>query len=138
MSHHEGTHSNRASDAAVALVKQALEAWSFGDAEAAAAILTDDVEWHEIGRPDAIHGKAALAARFDQPDAESWSIKGETHDVLANENHAIAMVTATATHGDQSLTYKVIEVYHLRDGKISARWAFSDDTEAINTFFGGS
>jgi hypothetical protein len=24
----------------------------------------------------------------------------------------------------------------MRDGKISARWAFSDDTEAINRFFG--
>jgi hypothetical protein len=32
----------------------------------------------------------------------------------------------------------VAEIYHVRDGKISARWAFSDDTEAINRFFGSS
>ena len=138
MSHHESSPSNRASDAAVAVVKHAIEAWDLGDAAASEAVLTDDIEWHEIGRADAVHGKAALAERFSAPDAASWSIKGEVHDVLASENHAVALVTATATHGDQSLTYKVIEVYHLRDGKISARWAFSDDTEAINRFFGGS
>jgi hypothetical protein len=26
----------------------------------------------------------------------------------------------------------------VKDGKISARWAFSDDTEEINRFFGGT
>jgi ketosteroid isomerase-like protein len=31
----------------------------------------------------------------------------------------------------------VAEIYHIRDGKISARWAFSDDTAAINDFFKG-
>jgi ketosteroid isomerase-like protein len=47
-------------------------------------------------------------------------------------------VTATAKRADgQSLTYKVAEIYHVKDGKITARWAFSDDTEAINRFFGG-
>ncbi len=138
MSHHESSPANRASDANVAVVKKALDAWASNDMQAASDVLTDDIEWHEIGRSDATHGKAALAERFSAPDAAAWSIKGETHDVLANENHALAMVTATATHGDRSLTYKVIEVYHIRDGKISARWAFSDDTEAINRFFGGS
>ena len=47
------------------------------------------------------------------------------------------MATAVATKPNgESLTYKVIEIYHVKDGKITARWAFSDDTEAINRFFG--
>jgi ketosteroid isomerase-like protein len=138
MSHHDTDHMKRATDANVAVVKKALDAWASGDAEAAAAVMTDDIEWHEIGNPNALHGKAALAERFNQPDAQSWSMKGDTHDVVANEDHAIALVTATATQGDRSLTYKVAEIYHIRDGKISARWAFSDDTEAINKFFGGA
>ena len=44
-------------------------------------------------------------------------------------------MTATATMGDQSLTYRTAEIYHMRDGKITERWAFSDDTERINRFF---
>ena len=57
---------------------------------------------------------------------------------MANEDHAIALVTATAHMGGRSLTYRTAEIYHVRDGKISARWAFSDDTAAINEFFAGS
>ena len=138
MSHHDTEHNKRVTDANVAVVQKALDAFATGDMQASADVLTDDVEWHEIGRADAIHGKAALAERFSAPDAADWSIKGDTHDVLASENHGVAIVTATATHGDQSLTYRVVEIYHIRDGKISARWALSDDTEAINKFFGGN
>jgi ketosteroid isomerase-like protein len=129
----------RASDANVAVAQKGFDAFNSGDMQAAADLLTDDVEWHEIGRPDAIRGKAALAERYNQPDAQAWSITGEKHDILANDDHTVALVTATATKPNgETLTYKVAEIYHIRDGKISARWAFSDDTEAINRFFGGS
>jgi ketosteroid isomerase-like protein len=51
----------------------------------------------------------------------------------------VALITATATKpSGEPLTYKVAEIYHVKDGKISARWAFSDDTEEINRFFGGT
>jgi ketosteroid isomerase-like protein len=54
---------------------------------------------------------------------------------VANDDHTIALLTATASMGDQSLTYRVAEIYHIRDGKLTARWAFSDDTDRINRFF---
>jgi ketosteroid isomerase-like protein len=31
--------------------------------------------------------------------------------------------------------YRTAEIYHVADGKVTARWAFSDDTAAINEFF---
>jgi uncharacterized protein len=99
--------------------------------------LTDDIVWHEIGRDEPIRGKQALVERFSNMP-EGASIKAETHDVLANDEHAIQLVTATATMGDQELVYRTAEIYHMRDGKISERWAFSDDTERINRFFGGA
>ncbi len=58
--------------------------------------------------------------------------------MLANEEHAIALVTATATMGGKSLTYRTAEIYHVKDGKVTARWAFSNDTGAINEFFAGT
>lgn len=127
----------RSSDANVEVVRQAGDAFNRGDTQAVAAFLTDDIEWHEIGRADPIIGKEALAARFAGalPD---WDISVDTHDILANDEHAIALVTATARIGGKSLTYRTVEIYHVRDGQISARWAFSDDTAAINEFFAGS
>jgi ketosteroid isomerase-like protein len=69
---------------------------------------------------------------------EGASIKTETHDVIANDEHAVQLVTATATMDGQELVYRTAEIYHVRDGKVVERWAFSDDTERINKFFGGA
>ncbi|MEX0629335.1 MAG: nuclear transport factor 2 family protein [Chloroflexota bacterium] len=127
----------RTSDASIALLRQALDAFNRGDAQAAAEFLADDVEWYEIGRAEPIMGKEALAARYASA-MPGWNITGDLHDIVANDDHAIALVTATANMGGRSLTYRVAEIYHIRDGKIAARWAFSDDTAAINAFFAGT
>ena len=108
-----------------------------GDMMAMLDLLDDDIVWHEIGRDEPIRGKQALTERFSSMP-EGSSITAETHDVVANDEHTIQLVTATATMGDQSLAYRTAEIYHMRDGKITERWAFSDDTERINRFFGGA
>ena len=107
-----------------------------GDMMSQMEMLDDDVVWHEIGRDEPIRGKQALIERFSGMP-EGASIRTETHDVLANDEHTIQLVTATATLGGQELVYRTAEIYHMRDGKITERWAFSDDTERINRFFGG-
>ena len=108
-----------------------------GDVASVIDLLADDIVWHEIGRDEPTRGKQALMERFAEMP-EGGSIAIETHDVVANDEHCIQLVTATATMGDQSLVYRTAEIYHMRDGKITARWAFSDDTERINAFFGGA
>jgi hypothetical protein len=40
-------------------------------------------------------------------------------------------MTVTATRGDKTLQYRTAEIYHMKDGMITARWAFSDDTARI-------
>ena len=114
----------------------AAEVERTGDMSSAFDGIDDDIVWHEIGRDEPIRGKEALMERFSGMP-EGASITTETHDVLANDEHAIQLVTATATMGDQELVYRTAEIYHVRDGKITERWAFSDDTDRINKFFGG-
>jgi uncharacterized protein len=108
-----------------------------GDMMSQIDMLDDNVVWHEIGREEPIRGKQALAERFAGMP-EGATIKTETHDIVANDEHTIVLVTATATMGGQELVYRTAEIYHMRDGKITERWAFSDDTERINRFFGGT
>jgi len=116
------------------MVRKAMESVNNGDMTAQMDLLADDVVWHEIGRDEPIRGKEALMARFGEAP-EGGSIRVDAHDVVANDEHTIALVTATATMGDQSLTYRTAEICHVRDGKVTERWAFSDDTERINRFF---
>lgn len=107
-----------------------------GDPTTMGDMLTDDVVWHEIGRDDPIRGKDALMERY-QGMPEGVEFKVETHDIVANDEHAVQLVNVTATMDGRTLNYRTAEIYHMRDGKIAERWAFSDDTEAINRFFGG-
>jgi uncharacterized protein len=100
--------------------------------------VVDDVEWHEIGRPDPVRGKDALARLFSGPREPDSELISEIHDVVANDDHAVALVQATVRRGTRSLDYRTAEIFHVRDGKITARWAFSDDTAAINEFFAGN
>jgi len=118
------------------LIRRMNDAMMSGDMSAAAGFLADDVEWHEIGRDEPIRGLAALAERYQGAEPPDWQITNvEVHDVVANDEHAIGLGTNTATRGGRTFTYRTAEIYHVKDGKVTARWAFSDDTAAINEFF---
>jgi uncharacterized protein len=115
-----------------AMVRRMADAMKRGDVEALEAMLADDVVWHEIGRSQPTRGKAAMR---DEMGGADYQITYELHDVVANDDHTIALGEATATRGDRTFTYRTAEIYHVRDGRIAERWAFSDDTGAIAAFF---
>jgi ketosteroid isomerase-like protein len=122
-----------------ALVRKAIEGMNTGDFGGQMELLADDVVWHEIGSDEPVRGKDALMARFAaMPVPEGGGFSVDIHDVVANDEHTIALATATATMGDQSFTYRTAEIMHVRDGKVTERWAFSDDTERITRFFAQS
>ena len=105
-----------------------------GDMEAAFDVLADDVEWHEIGRTEPSRGKEALGQRYAESLGD-FEIEADVHDVFANDDHAVQLMNVKARRGGKTLEYRTAEIYHMSDGKITARWAFSDDTAAIVEFF---
>ena len=117
-----------------ALVRQMTEAMSRGDMQAASDALAEDVEWHEIGRSEARHGKAGLWEAMTGGAVE-YTITGTIHDILANDDHVVGLFDATATRGGRTFRYRTAEIFHVRNGRIVERWAFSDDTAAIAAFF---
>jgi ketosteroid isomerase-like protein len=117
----------------LSLARELQDAFERGDFDRIDALTADDVVWHEIGVAEPKRGKAAL--RAEMPGSVDYEITGTTHDVLASDDHAIALVEATATRGGKTLSYRTAEIYHFRNGKVAERWAFSDDTEAIARFF---
>ena len=116
------------------ILRDLAERMSSGDMEAAMSVLADDVEWHEIGRAEPTRGKEALAQRYAESVGD-FQVTATTHDVVANDEHAVQLLDVTARRGDRTLEYRTAEIYHMKDGRITARWAFSDDTERIVAFF---
>ena len=116
------------------LVRRALEGFNRGEIQTFADMVADDVVWHQIGSPT-ISGKQALAESLPGGEVD-WQIVADVHDVVANDEHAIALVDATASRGDgRTLKYRTAEIMHIRAGKVTERWAFSDDTQRITDFF---
>jgi uncharacterized protein len=118
-----------------AMARQMTDALSRGDMQALDGFIADDIVWHEIGRSEPRRGKAALREAGPGGGTVDFQITGVLHDVVANDDHTIALVEATATRGGKTLKYRTAEIYHVKDGKIVERWAFSDDTAKITAFF---
>jgi uncharacterized protein len=118
-----------------AVARQITDAFERRDMSAIDGLMADDVVWHEIGRSEPRRGKEALRASAPGGGESDYTITGRTHDILASEDHAVVLVSATATRGGRTFDYRTAEIYHIRDGKVTERWAFSDDTAAIAAFF---
>jgi len=105
-----------------------------GDISGFADSVADDIEWWEIGGSEPVRGKAALIETMQF--MTDYQVDAQLHDVVANDDHMIALLDVTATKGDESITYRTAEIYHVdTEGKVTQRWAFSDDTQAIAEFF---
>lgn len=116
-----------------AVARQLQDAFDTRDTGAMGRLIADDVVWHEIGSA-APRSKADMAGAVGGSEVD-YSITASAHDILASDDHAIVMVDAHATRGGRTLDYRTCEIYHVRNGQVVERWAFSDDTAAITAFF---
>jgi ketosteroid isomerase-like protein len=114
------------------LIRKAIEDMSAGEIEQLAAVFAENIEYHQIGEPT-IEGKAALVESMQGFEDIDFGV--EIHDVLANDDHTIALLEVTVNAGGETFNYRTAEIYHIEDGKIAQRWAFSDNTGAITEFF---
>lgn len=115
-----------------ALFRAGFEAFSAGDPEAFGAMLAEDVVWHTIGG-ETLNGREAVTSSMSGMDGVEF--EGSLHDVVGNDDHVVGLVEAQVRVGDQEFSYRTAEIMHVVNGKITERWAFSDDTQAITSFF---
>ncbi|MEO8456892.1 MAG: nuclear transport factor 2 family protein [Chloroflexota bacterium] len=122
------------------LVKSLLAAFSNGNVLGIRGILTPDVKFRFPGY-NALSGEfkgidaaLGLLSRIFQWNGGSTRIR--LHDVLANEQHGVLLYTVTARHGDRTIRYKYMDLYHFRDGQISEVWGVAaDDARAFDEFY---
>jgi hypothetical protein len=115
-------------------------AFGTGDMAGVGELLADDIVWHSAGdnvlSGDYV-GKDAVFAMFGELMQETGgSFKNDIHDLLANDEHGVALVSFTATRGGKTLVGRTVHVFHMSDGKMTEFWSYPDDPGAFDEFWG--
>lgn len=120
-----------------AVVRAAYEAMDKADVEAFAALLDDDIIWYEStsGLEGEYRGRDEVMAFLGQVlQSAGMRMSVAVHDILANDEHAVILHESTITVGDRSHTGQYADIYHVRDGKLTAHWHLAVDPKGDAEF----
>ncbi len=81
--------------------REGTKAMEEGRFQEAADMMSDDIVWWQIGSAEPLRGKQALMESMG--NIADYDIKVDLHDVVANDEHIVALVTATATKDGKTL-----------------------------------
>lgn len=114
MSTHQNAHTYR----------EATRALAEGDMTQFMSFIDEDVAWWELGSPEPIEGKTALAQLLR---LSHGSVEVNLHDVLANDEHLVALVHSVASLADGDVGFSYAEVLHFHESRIVKRQIFPAD-----------
>ena len=121
------------------LLRRQDEAFRKGDVGALFDTFTDDVKFHGAGSSSLsgdYEGKDALVELFGRYiQAVGENPQFENHDILANDEHGVALQTLRATKGDRSIEIRSVAIYHFRDGKVSEWWTVDMNQAESDAFY---
>ena len=120
------------------LVRKGFEAFAAGDMASLDAVMADDVVWHASGTgviAGDFVGKQAVFGSFALIPQETDAFSQEIHAIVADDEHTIALVNATATRRGNTVTLAQVLVFHLEDGKAKEVWLTPFDQAAADAFW---
>jgi ketosteroid isomerase-like protein len=122
------------------LVREGFAAFGRGDIDALRdQYFAGDIRWHVPGRSPVAgdyDGVAQVLEFFGQLfELSGGTLRLELHDVLANDEHAVALYTVRAEREGRRLEDNTVNTFHMRDGKITEVWTHTTDLYAIDEFW---
>jgi ketosteroid isomerase-like protein len=122
------------------LVREAFEAFGRGDLDTMQKqYWTEDIRFHVLGRgPLAgdFDGSAAVLEWLGRlAEATGGTYRAEAlHDVLANDERAVALYTARAERNGRAYQDETVLVMRIQDGKIAEQWSYVADQYGTEEF----
>jgi ketosteroid isomerase-like protein len=124
----------------VELVHRLYEARDRGDFDAVRSMLADEVVWHEpdvggehtgdLRGPDAV-----LAMIREAGELTGGTFRLVPREIVANGEHAVALIDWSATRDGESLEGKEVAVYRVRGGKVVEASFHQDDMDLDRRFW---
>ena len=87
-----------------------------------------DVDPHESGLASAVPFLVDLGR-------SSGTFRLDVHDVLANDEHSVALCTLSASRGTKLVETPVANVSYVRDGEVTEFWGATTDPQASIDFW---
>jgi uncharacterized protein len=122
------------------LLRRGYAAFQGGDLETVRSLLAEDVVWHNPGS-NHLSGDyrgadetMGLFVKFFQDSGGTFKV--DVHDILANDTHGVALITACASSGDKTMDSRGTHVVHITDGKLTESWIFAEDQHEVDEFWG--
>lgn len=122
----------------VELLRKGYTAFGAGDMQTVDALLSDDIVWHSPGNNTLAgdhKGKDQVFGLFAKlVELTEGTFRQEIHDLLANDEHAVALVEE-AWDKPRPFRGRSVHMWHVRDGKPSEFWLFNEDQAAADASF---
>lgn len=123
-----------------ARIRDGYAAFATGDFAVLTDLFAEDLLWHLGGRSQLAgdyRGREAVFGLFGKlMEVTGGSFRLDVHAVLADDEHAVALVFATASRDGRSITDNDAHVFHMRDGKVVEFWTAATDQYAFDELIG--
>jgi ketosteroid isomerase-like protein len=124
-----------------ALMRGVFESFASGDVAAMEAAFDEDLTWHAPGTnrfSGQFRGRTAAMERLGQRREAGITTRFDVHDVVANDEHAIALAHLHLEVADgRRYDQPQVAVAHVRDGRIVEFWTMNQDQAVLDLLIGG-
>jgi ketosteroid isomerase-like protein len=122
------------------LIRKGYEAFSSGNLQALDDLFAEDILWHVGGRSSLAgdyKGRQEVYGFFGKlAEGSGGTLRLEIHDVLANDQHGVALVHSSGQREGRTLSDNALHVFELEDGKVKEFWGHPGDQYAVDEFWG--
>ncbi len=124
----------------VALLRRGYEAFAKGDMATLTELWSEDAVWHAGSGNNPVAGDhtgrdAVFAAFAKIAELSGGTFRIELHDVLANDEHAVALQRGTASRQGKQLDSLEVVIYHIKNGRATESWSFPQDQRVGDEFW---
>lgn len=123
----------------VKLIQRGFDAFAAGDMETLHELFSPGIKWHGGGHSTisgTYEGVDAVLGFFGRLVAETGGqISNEVHDILADDDHGVALVEGTTTRGGKTVVSQMTFVFHIAGGKVSECWTSAFDQAAADALW---
>jgi ketosteroid isomerase-like protein len=121
------------------LFRRGYTAFQSGDLDTVRSLFTPDIEWTTPGRnrfAGVRRGVDEVINLFVQQMQETnGTFHVDVHDILANDEHAVALATVSGERNGKKLNDRYSHVVHIKNGRVAESWILDENPDAVDEFW---